>query len=419
VSRASAFTFKGRGLDVREVGQQLNVGAVLEGSVRRSGDRLRISAQLVDVSDGYQLWSDSYERRLADVFALQEELTQAIVTALPLPRAPARPAVLVRPSTLTTEAYTLYLRGRYFALKRDVPGLVAGIEHFAKALAQDPDYALAHAGLAECWALRGFEEFGDLRPLDAMPRARTAALRSLELDPGLAEGHCWAGVVTFLFDWDWGAAEAAFRRAIELRPDYSLAHTWYAVFLMARGRHDEAIARSEHAAELDPLAFSIQALLGQCLYFARRYDEALERHRATLELDPGNLRAWLWSARSYRRVGRLDEASRMVEAAIERCGRVPTLLGERGVLLALAQRPGDAAAVLDEVAEIRRGRYVAAIVDAAIHLALGDQDEGRRWMDRTVEERSGLVPFLGSDPMWDATRNDPWFAALLARAGVT
>jgi serine/threonine-protein kinase len=267
--------------------------------------------------------------------------------------------------------------------------------------------------------LLGFEEFGDLRPLDAMPRARAAALRSLELDPGLAEGHCWAGVVTFLFDWDWGAAEAAFRRAIELRPDYSLAHTWYAVFLMARGRHDEAIARSEHAAELDPLAFTIQAVLGQCLYFARRYDEALERHRATLELDPGNLRAWLWSARSYRREGRLDEASRMVEAAIERCGRVPTLLGERGVLLALAQRPGDAAAVLDEVAEIRRGRYVGAIVDAAIHLALGDQDEARRWMDRMVEERSGLVPFLGSDPGWDTTRNDPWFAALLARAGVT
>ena len=259
VSRGSVFMFKGKDVDVREVGQRLKVGAVLEGSVRRAGDRVRVSAQLVSSADGYQLWSDSYDRKLADVFALQEELTQAIVGSLPLGAARSRHRVLVQPSTITAETYTLYLRGRFEALKRSVPGLIAGIGYFEQAIERDPGYAPAHAGLAECWLLRGFEEFGDLAPLEAMPRGKAAARRALELDPDLAEGHGWSGVASLLFDWDWKAAEASFRRAVELRPDYSLAHVWYAVFLMARGRHDEAIARSEHAAELDPLNLAIQA----------------------------------------------------------------------------------------------------------------------------------------------------------------
>ena len=419
VSRASAFTFKGRGVDVREVGQRLNVGTVLEGSVRRSGDRLRVTAQLVDASDGYQLWADSYERPMADVFALQEELTQAIVASLPLPVAGVRPKALVRPSTSATEAYTLYLRGRYYALKRSVAGLTVGIEHFEKALERDPGYALAHAGLAECWALRGFEEFGDLRPIEAMPRAKTAAIRALELDPGLAEAHCWSAVVTFLFDWDWDAAEASLQRAIELRPDYSLAHTWYAVFLMTRGRHDESIARSEHAAELDPLALTIQTVLGTCLYYARRFDEALARHRSTLELEPGNLRAQLWTARCYRVTGQLEPALHTIEQAIERCGRAPVLLAELGTTLGLLGQRADALAVLDELEDLRRGRYIASFFDAGVHSALGATEEAIRCFERMEEERSGIIPFLATDPGWDALRRENWFQRLLARHGVT
>ena len=349
VSRASVFTFKGKDVDVREVGQRLNVGAVLEGSVRRSGDRVRVSAQLVSSSDGYQLWADSYERKLADVFALQEELTQAIVRSLPLSAAPPRPGLLVRPSTHATEAYTLYLRGRFEALKRSVPALIAGIGHFEQAVGRDPGYALAHAGLAECWLLRGFEEFGDLAPLEAMPRAKAAARLALALDPGLAEGHGWSGVASLLFDWDWEAAESSFRRAIELRPDYSLAHAWYAVFLMSRSRYDEAIARSERAAEIDPLALSIHAVIGQCHHFARRFDEALARHRATLELDPANLRALLWSSRTYRAMGRPEDARPAIERAIARVGRSPALLGELGAVLARLGLRAEALAILGEL----------------------------------------------------------------------
>ena len=323
VSRGSVFTFKGKDVDAREVGQQLKVGAVLEGSVRRAGDRVRVSAQLVSSADGYQLWSDSYDRTLADVFALQEELTQAIVGSLPLGAARSRHRVLVQPSTMTPESYTLYLRGRFEALKRSVPGLIAGIGYFEQAIEHDPGYALAHAGLAECWLLRGFEEFGDLAPLEAMPRGKAAARRALELDPDLAEGHGWSAAASLLFDWDWKAAEASFRRAVDLRPDYSLAHAWYAVFLMARGRHDEAIARSQHAAELDPLNLAIHAVIGQCLHFGRRFDEALARHRATLEVDPVHLQTLLWSSRTHRALGRPADALPAMERAIAHWGRAP------------------------------------------------------------------------------------------------
>jgi tetratricopeptide (TPR) repeat protein len=351
------------------------------------------------------------------VFVLQEELAQAIVRSLPLPSSPSTPDVLIRPSTSATEAYALYLRGRFFALKRTVEGLVAGIELFEQAIEQDPGYALAHASLAECWLLRGFEEFGDLAPLEAMPRAKAAALRALALDPKLAEGHTWSGVLSFLFDWDPVAAESFFRRAIELRPDYSLAHTWYAVFLMARGRNHEAIVRSEHAAELDPLALTIQALVGQCHYYAGEFDEALDRHRATLALDPGNFQTLIWSARTYRVTGRMEEGLRTIEDAIARFGRRPTLLAELGTLLARLGRPEDARTILDELIELGHRRYVSGLHEASIHHALGEEEELRRCFDRLVAERSPMILFLG-DPSWGDVREQDWCRALLARAGV-
>ncbi|MEZ0335744.1 MAG: protein kinase [Gemmatimonadales bacterium] len=417
VSRTSAFTFKGRQVDVREVGQTLNVGAVLEGSVRRTSDRLRVTAQLIGAGDGYNLWSDSYDRKLADVFVLQEELARDIVRSLPLPSSRTEPDVLIRPSTSTTDAYTHYLRGRFFALKRTIEGFITGIGHFEKAIELDPAYALAHAALAECWMLRGFEEFGDLAPLDAMPRAKAAAQRSLQLDPDLAEGHTWSGVIAFQYDWDPGAAESFFRRAVELRPDYSFAHGWYAVFLMGRGRVEEAIARSEHAAELDPLALTIQALVGQCHYFARRYEEALDRHRATLEVDPGNLRVLIWSARAYRMLGRLDEGLRTIEGAIARHGRIPILLAELGFLMARLGRPEEARAILVELMELGHVRYVSAFHSAVIYSALGEEEELRRCFDRLVAERSSMLVFL-RDPTWDEVREQAWCRELLARVGV-
>jgi tetratricopeptide (TPR) repeat protein len=250
-----------------------------------------------------------------------------------------------------------------------------------------------------------------------MPRAKAAGRRALQLDPDLAEGHTWSGVVAFLYDWDPVAAETHLRRAIELRPDYSLAHSWYAVLLMARGRHDEAIARSRHAAELDPLAFTIQALVGQCLYFGRRYQEASERHRATLEMDPANLRALIWGARTYRITGQPEQGLRMIDQGIERHGRLPILLAERGMLLVKLGRPEEARTTLDELLELGQQHYVSAFHAAVIHLALSEDEELRRDFDRLVAERSGMLQFLG-DPTWDGVREEAWCRELLTRAGV-
>ena len=265
--------------------------------------------------------------------------------------------------------------------------------------------------------LRGFEEFGDLAPLEAMPRGKAAVRRALELEPDLAEGHCWSGAGSLLFDWDWTAAEASFRRAVELRADYSLAHTWYAVFLMARGRHDEAIARSQLAAELDPLALAIQALIGQCHHFAGRFDEALVRHRSTLELDPGNLQALLWSSRTYRALRRPADALPLVERALAQWGRAPALLGELGTVLALLGRQDEARAVLAELGGMAERRYVSPFFEAGIYGALGLEEQCRYKCERMEEARSGIIPFLG-DPAWDWYVESAWFRELLRRTGV-
>jgi serine/threonine-protein kinase len=295
--------------------------------------------------------------------------------------------------------------------------LVAAIGYFEQAVERDPGYALAHAGLAECWLLRGFEEFGDVAPLEAMPRGRAAARRALELDPGLAEGHGWSGVASLLFDWDWAAAEGSFRRAVELRPDYSLAHAWYAVFLMARGRHDEAIARSQLAAELDPLALTIRGVVGQCYHYGHRYDEALACHRATLEVDPTNMRALLWSSRTFRALGRPADALPAIEQAIAHWGRVPGLLSELGTVLAVLGRPAEAEAIVGELRGMEGRRYVSPFFAAAIHGALAMEEECRRGFARVEEARSGMIPFLG-DPAFDSYRQSEWFQDLLRRTGV-
>lgn len=412
-SRTSCFAFKGKNTDAREIAERLKVRSLVEGSVRKVGNRIRIMVQLVNAADGYHLWSATYDRTLPDVFALQEEITQAIVHALPL-RASGG-FRLVKPGTVVLDAYPLYLRGRYFALKRTVEGLLAGIEYFEQAVERDPEYALAHAGLGECWALLGFGEFGDLAPREAMPRAAAAVRRALELDPRLAEGHNWRGVIAFLYEYDWAAAEAAFRRAVELKPAYSLAHTWYAVFLSAMRRPDEATQRISLAAELDPVAISIQSAFGHVLTYAGRYEEAMRWLRATLELDSSSARTWAWLSRACRGAGRLEESLATAQGAIERLGKLPIILAAAGVALADLGRHEEARRVLEEL-EARRARgYVSPGFIAPVYAALGRVDEAFRLCDLMLQEHAGHVAFLAAEPAWAPLRSDPRFQAILRR----
>ena len=416
-SRTSAFAFKGKDLDARQIAERLRVVTLVEGSVRKVGSRIRLTAQLVDAGGGYQLWSGTYDRTIDDVFTLQQELAQAIVAALPLPGISPAPPPVVVPSTSSLEAYTLYLRGRFFALKRSVEGLTVGIEYLEQALERDPGYALAHAGLAECWALRGFEEFGDLPPAEAMPRARTAADEALRLDPALPEGHLTRAMVAFLYEYDQARAEACFTKAIELRPTYSLAHTWYAVLLATR-RPEDALARIHHAAELDPMALHVVSIMGLSYYFARRYAEAVTRHCAFVEMDPGNLRGHLWLTRALIAAGRTAEGLEAVELAIRRIGRHPALLENLGRILAMTGRPAEARQVLGELRAIAAERYVSPHQEVGVHVGLRDHAEARRCLELAIEQRSGRVPFLAVEPLLDPIRGEPWFPGLLARAGL-
>lgn len=414
-ARSSAFAFKGKQVDAREIGQRLGVSTLVEGSVRKVGDRIRLCAQLVNTADGYQLWSQSYERTLENVFALQGELARAVVNALPLESRGALPSPAIPSPTGAVEAYTLYLRGRYFAAKRTAEGFRVAMEYFEQAVERDPGYALAYAGLAQCLALLGFEEFGDVPARDAMPRAKAAALKALDLAPELADAHCSRAWIAMVFDWDWEAAEAGFRRAIQLDPAYSLAHTWYAIFLSIMARHDEAIGRILHAEAIDPVNLSIHLTVGRCYYWARRFAEALDRVRATLEMEPGNLLTHSWIVRTLNAMGSHVEALEVVEAAIARFGRDPRLLMSLGRTYAELGRQAEARQVVEELRGRGGDRYAAYLVPAMN--ALREWDQVFELNNILYEHRSGWLAFVGVEEFWDRTRADPRFEQLLAKMG--
>jgi TolB-like protein/Tfp pilus assembly protein PilF len=417
-SRTSAFAFKGRNVDVREIGERLRVATVVEGSVRKAGGRIRITAQVVSARDGYHLWSDTFERTLDDVFRLQHELSSAIAAALPIPGA-AGAGRLIQPPTASVEAYTSYLRGRYYALRRTPEDFRRAIEHFARAVQLDPAYALAHAGLGECHALSSFEEFGGaVAPCRAMPAARACVIRALELDPMLPEARLWGGTIAFLYDYDWVAAEAGFRRAIELKPAFALAHTWYGVFLLAMRRFDEAIARARHAIELDPMALTLQIVLAHVLYCAGRYDESAAQLRAVLEVEPGIARAYERLARVLLTAGRPAEAWQVVEDGLARVGPVPPIPLIRAMLKARAGEPDEPLRMLAEMEKLRETRYVSEVWSGAIYRDLGMPDEAVACFERAYAQRAGYLPFIASEPSWAVLHGDPRFRALAERLGL-
>jgi len=415
-SRTSAFAFKGKDLDARQIADRLGVTALVEGSVRMIGNRIRLVAQLVNATDGCHLWSETYDRTLADVFALQEELSQAIVAALPVP-ANTIPRTLVRPATRALDAYTLYLRGRYAALKRTVEGFALGIEYFEQALESDRGYALAHAGLAECWVLRGFREFGDLKETDAMPRGKAAALEALRLDPHLSLAHTWLGAVHLLYDWDWTAAETEFRRAIQIEPTNGYAHVWYAIFLAAMGRYDESLRLAHCAESLDPLALPAQLTVGRCYYFARRYAEALGYVEGILRAEPGHALVTLWRARILCAMGRYGDVLHVVETVpAEQRGQNLVVITAHA--LAGLGRWDEARTNCRDVARGFEGGQISDNPNlAAVHATLGDAESAYITLERAFERRSSYMPLI-RDPLNDPLLRDPRVGKLVGRLGL-
>ena len=414
-ARTSASAFKGKDLDAREIAARLGVDTLVEGSVRKIGNRIRLTAQLIDATDGCHLWSEAYERTLDDVFALQEQLARAIVAVLPI-SPNAVPPSLVHAPTQALDAYTLYLQGRYAALKRTVEGLSVGIEYFEQSIEKDPQCVLAHAGLAECWGLRGFGEFGDLDPNLAMPRARAAALEALRLDPTSPQAHHWLGVVHFLYDWDWAAAERELRESLRLQPENAYAEIWYAVLLAQLHRHGESLQRVQRADALDPLSSAVRLSVGRCYYYARCYPEALQCFRGMLRAEPGDRLAAMWLARALACIGAHTEALEELRKVSASGHQRWTLDALQALMLVGAGRQEDARRLCRAIQhnlEESHGLYPSLFVATAL-FQLGEGDTAFEMLDQGVRSRSAYMPFVG-EPLHDPLRRDPRFGQLLAR----
>ncbi len=411
VARTSAFAFGDTRHDVREIGEALKVETLVEGSVRKAGERLRIIVQLVRTADGRHLWSQRYDRAAGDVFAVQDEITAAILEHLKLELSRFVP----RKRTGDVDAYHLYLKGRHLWNRRTPADLEESVTLFERAVARDPGYALAWAGLADAFDLLGF--YSVRAPREVFPRAKEAAAKALAIDDSLAEAHSSLAFARLLFDWDWAGAERSFQRTFELNPGYATAHHWHAESLAFRGRHDEAIEQSRIALDLDPLSPIINTLLGWAFYYARRHREAIEQLQATLRLDAGFAPAEFWLGLAYEQNGQLEAAAAALASAVDHSRRSPMMLAALGRVRAIQGASPEAGEALEELLETARERYVPAYYMAAFHAGGGDREATLEWLEKALEARDNWLVFLRTDPIWDGLRDDSRFIALLAEVG--
>lgn len=413
-ARTSAFTFRGTGSDARAIGRTLGVDALVEGSVRQAEGRLRVAVRLVDARNGYQIWADTWDRAGRDVLTLQDEIARSVLQALRR-SATGVDTTSVAQRTIDPAAYDLYLKGRYLWHQRTRESLTRAAAVFDEAVTLAPAYAEAHSGLADAYAVLGFYDY--LPPREAFPRAKAAATRALALDDRLAEAYASLGYVALYYDWSWADAERAFGRAIELNPSYTVAHQWFANYLVARGRFDDAVTAMRRAQQVDPLSLIASAALGWVHYYRRDFDAAIDQCRRTIELNPKFELAWLWGGWAHEAAGHYADARRMLETAAELSGRSAIALTALGRVHALS---GDARGARAIVAELERtgSVYLPAYEMAKLHLALGERKEALAWLQRAYDQRSHSMVFLAVDPQLDPLRSDETFRSLLAATGV-
>ncbi|UCC71642.1 MAG: tetratricopeptide repeat protein [Gemmatimonadota bacterium] len=418
ISRYSVMQYKRKARNLREVGQDLGVATILEGSVRRAADRVRITAQLVDVRTDEHIWAETYDRELTDIFAIQSDVAIRIADALKATLSPAVRALIEKEPTVSLDAHNSYLLGRFYWNKRTEQGFRRGLEHFEEAIEKDSSYALAHVGVADCYNLLPF--YGDAHPGQAHPKAKAAALRALELDDTLAEAHTSFAFVETWYDWDWSVAEVEFKRALALNPGYASAHHWYAWYHTIRGELDEAVARVARARDLDPLSLIINTDVGDLFYYARRYDEALKQQRKTVGMDPSFWPAHVNLGRACVQKGLFREAIDSFQEAVDLSKGHPSGIGMLGYAYALCGMGSDSLDMLQELEELSARVNVPSYLRAMVHVGLGDKDQAFAWLERAQTERDSawLVYYLKADPWADSLRQDVRFAQLLERMGL-
>jgi len=413
IARTSAMQYKGTQKTIAQVGRELDVRSVVEGSVRKSGSKLRIAVRLVDASTEEDLWSETYDRELADVFAIQQDIAQRIGRALKLRLQRGQKQDLARGSTTKVDAYNLYLQGRFQWNLRTEASLRRAIALFERAIEKDPTFVLAFTGIADAYAQLGWLEFA--APTETFPKARVAAEKALEIDDRLAEAHVSMGFVRFLYERDWTGAEKELRRAVALNPGLPTAHQFYADYLKAMGRLPEAVAEMRRALELDPVSMAISTGLGHVLYLSRDYDAAIVQYRKALEIDPSFAPAHIWFGRPYLQKGLHAEAIAEVEQAVALSGGSTISLAVLAHVYASAGRESEARRILADLLERARQRYLPSYWIALIFTGLGDVDQAMTWLERACDERSSWIVWAKVEPRFDGLRSNPRFISLLQK----
>lgn len=421
-ARTSSFSFKGKDTKISDIGEALKVSSVLEGSVRKVGNRVRITAQLVKVSDGYDLWSECYDRQLEDVFDVQDEITLAVVKALKMKLLGEEKAAVLKRYTDNTEAYDLYLKGRYYYNKYTGEGWKKAIEYFEKATQKEPEYAPAHAGISACLGISWY--FGLLQASEAVPKWMAAVTRALDIDSNLAEGHLQLGKSLFFYEWNWHEAEREYKRAIELNPNSSEAHQFYGMFLASRERFDEAISEGRLALELDPLSLFANIQAGWIYRIAGRLDDALEQARKMIEIEPNFHGAYWLMGGAYLAKGMHEEAGQAFQKSFD-LGSNQIALSELGCTYGLQGNRDEALRVLNQLLEIRKQQYLPAFNIARVYVGLGETDKAFEWLEKALEERDGELVFFdrfvlaGTKEPWGRNfRADPRYQEISRRIGL-
>jgi len=411
VGRTSAFSFKGKEEDVREIGRKLNVESVLEGSVQKAGDRVRITVMLTSTTDGYQVYSERYEREVQDIFLIQDEISLAVVENLKVELLGEEKTEMTKRHTEDLDAHNAYLQGLYFWGMRSAEGFKNSIDFFERAISIDPNYASAHAGIADVYNSMGY--WGLLPPRVAFPRAKAASKKVLEIDDRHADANGTLGWINTIYDWEWRAAESQFKWAIELNPNSSRIRNWYAVHLSFRGRFDEAIREVDQALELDPLSLLINSNAGAIRYAARRYDEAEILYYRALELEPNFGVARLFKGCLYIQKKRYEEAISELKKAAKLTGGMPWALGCLGMAYAHSGQRDKAEELLIDLEKKSKEKYVSPVGAALIHLGLNQIDKFRKWTEEALEYRDVTMPHLKVFPEFDSVRSEPWFQDIL------
>lgn len=412
ISRTSVMGYKNAAKKAPEIGRELQVDALVEGTVERAADHVRIRVQLIRTSTDQHMWAESYDRDLKDILQLESDLTREIAAQIGQLAATQRPQFDL-PHPLSSEAHENYLRGRYRWNQRSESGIRAAINHFQKAIELDPNYAQAYAGIADAYIIMA--NWGFMPPNEAYPRAESAARKALELDDQLAEAHTSLAYASFLYDWDWAGAEKRFRRAIDLNPNYATAHHFYSVFLMASGRHSEAQAEIRRARELDPLSVIINSVVGWIYYEGRQYPLAIQECQKTFEMEQNYLPALLDLGSIYLRTGEYDKAIAQFERAKEVSEHKAVPLSHLAQARALAGDPAEARRILQTLQKSPESRFLSAWDVAQVYVALGENDKAVASLEQSAKERFAWVVILSSEPAFDPLRADPRFKALLQR----